>query len=133
LKPLEGLYFCFKIGPVGGEIPDNNAVDERQEEERRRRRSKRFLKIMLSFQPGLERQDLEVQDNLVVPRIELVRLPIECGIVMHQLEVREYHPSFGYYQFPCQSASWISTSSRSMSSRLKQINLHYTDHQVDVS
>jgi hypothetical protein len=55
---------------------------------------------MLSFQPGLQRQDLEVEDNLVVPRIELVRLRIECGIVMHRSEVRDYHPSFGYYQFP---------------------------------
>jgi hypothetical protein len=55
---------------------------------------------MLLFQPGLQRQDLEVPDNLVVPRIELVRLWIECGIVMHQCEVREYNPSFGYYQFP---------------------------------
>ncbi len=145
-----GGTFCFKIRVVG-EIPDNNAVDERQEEEeeipddavvsrtwkarlrRRRRRSERFLKFMLSFQPGLERQNLEVQENLVAPRIELVRLRIECGIVMHRSEVREYHPSFGYYQFPCQPASWISTSSRSMSSRLRQINLLYTDHEAAVS
>jgi hypothetical protein len=28
-----GGTFCFKIRVVGGEIPDNNAVDERQEEE----------------------------------------------------------------------------------------------------
>jgi hypothetical protein len=36
LKPLEGLQFCFKIWAVGGEILDNNAVDERQEEEEAR-------------------------------------------------------------------------------------------------
>jgi hypothetical protein len=62
---------------------------------KKKKKKKRFLKMQW-FQ-GLERQELEVQENLVTPRIELVRLRIECGIVMHRSEVREYHPSFGYY------------------------------------
>jgi hypothetical protein len=54
---------------------------------------------MLSFQPGLQRQDLEVQDNLVVPRIELIRLWIECRIIMHRVEGSTIHP-LGITNFP---------------------------------
>jgi len=92
VEPAGGT-FCFKIRVV-----EERFLTIMQWMRGKQTKKKReILKFMLSFQPGVERQELEVQENLVAPRIELVRLRIECGIVMHRSEVREYHPSFGYY------------------------------------